>query len=98
MAKYKINKVNVTKQAQKEFDAIAEFIEGYQKSPTTVQKFKNNFKDKLEQIKQHPLSCPESKEKPGARRAFFDKFGAFLYHVYQKSIRIVTFYDTRTKR
>lgn len=98
MAKQKITKVSVTKQAQKEFDSMADFIKGYQKSPTTVQKFKDNFKVKLEHIKEYPYSCPESLEKPGARRALFDKFGAFLYNVYQKSIRIVTFYDTRTKR
>lgn len=98
MAKNKINKVDVTKEAQKQFDNMADFIEGYQKSPTTIRKFKANFKKKLEQIKQQPYSCPESEEKPGTRRAFFDKFGVFLYKVVQKTIQIVTFYDTRTER
>ena len=98
MAKNKINKVNVTKQAQKEFDKITDFIEDYQQSPTTVQNFKDSFKVRLEQIKQQPYSCPPAQEKPGTRRAFFDKFGAFFYRIFKNSIRIVTFYDTRTKR
>lgn len=38
----------------------------------------------------------ESNTKKGARRALFGNYGAFLYRVYSKFIRIVTIFDTRT--
>ena len=76
---------------------MASFIIAYQKSPNTIQKFRDNFKEKLEQIKKLPFSCPKSNKLKGTRKARFDKYGAFLYFVFNKTVFIVTFYDSRMK-
>lgn len=96
--KNKIDVVNVTKEAHREFAKMVKFIEENQQSPASSKRFIDNFSKRLEVIKQQPNSCPPSSMRPGTRLAFFDKFGAFLYRVFEKSIRIVTFFDTRSKQ
>lgn len=95
--KNKINTVNVTQEGQRTFDKMIKFIQENQQNPQAEQRFRDNFKKKVEQIKEQPNSCPTSTKREGTRRALFDKFGAFLYRVYKNSIRIVTFFDTRSK-
>ena len=95
--KYKITDVRIGKRAQKQFEKQRQNIEDHY-GIRVANKYIDDFDTAKEQIKKTPKRWVESEAMPGARRALFSKYGAFLYRVYTKFIRIVAIYDTRQNK
>lgn len=93
--KDKIKDIRIGLRAQKQFEKLRKNTEERQGSKAADQ-FVNDFEQTTNQLKRTPDMFEESTVKKGARRALFGKYGAFLYHVYTKFIRIVVVFDTRT--
>jgi plasmid stabilization system protein ParE len=93
--KNKIQAIRIGKKAQQQFESIRQNIENYSGTKAANQ-FVNDFDKTITQLKKTPEMFEESNIKKGARRALFGKYGAFLYRVYTKVIRIVVVFDTRT--
>lgn len=96
--KDKIKKVEITQKAQNEYDKLIKNIEEHS-SIEAANHFDDNFYEVLSKLKKTPLIFEASEKKKDARRALFDKYGAFLYKVIKDTtLRIITFYDTRMNR
>jgi plasmid stabilization system protein ParE len=96
--KDKIKKIEITQRAQADYDKLIKNIEEYS-SPEAANRFDDNFYETLSKLKKTPLMFEASEKKKGARRALFDKYGAFLYKVIKDTtLRVIAFYDTRMNR
>ena len=95
--KYKIKDVRIGKRAQKQFVKQRQNIEN-RYGNKVANRYVDDFDKAKEQIKKTPEHWIESETTTGARRALFGKYGAFLYRVYTKFIRIVAVYDTRQNK
>jgi plasmid stabilization system protein ParE len=95
VAKKKINQVKFTKQANKELDQLVENIKKHQ-SPKVAKDFTDDFEKVIDLVQYQPEMFKNSKKTKGTRRGLFHKYGVFLYRVFKKSIRVVTFFDSRT--
>ena len=93
----KINKVDFTKRATRDLDSLVENIKTH-KSPKVAKDFTDDFERVVGLIQEQPDMFEVSEKIKGTRRGLFHKYGAFLYRVFKKSIRVVTFFDTRTKQ
>ncbi|MFK7799933.1 MAG: type II toxin-antitoxin system RelE/ParE family toxin, partial [Aureispira sp.] len=87
--------VRIGLRAQTQFEKLRKNTEERQGSKAAGQ-FVDDFEKTKNQLKRTPDMFEESTIKKGARRALFGKYGAFLYRVYNKFIRIVVVFDTRT--
>ena len=93
----KINKVNFTKRADRDLDKLVVNIKKHQ-SPKVAKDFTDDLNRVIELVQEQPEMFEASEKISGTRRGLFHKYGAFLYRVFKKSIRIVTLFDTRTKQ
>lgn len=93
----KINKVNFTKRATKDLDNLVDNIKEYQ-SDKVAKDFTDDLSRVIGLVQEHPKLFESSTKIKGTRRGLFHKYGAFLYRIFEKSIRIVTLYDTRSKQ
>ena len=92
----KINRVDFTKRAADDLDKMVNNIKQRQ-SDKVAQEFTDDFDRVIDLVQQQPEMFQTSSKIKGTRRGLFHKYGAFLYRVFKKSIRIVTFFDTRSK-
>ncbi|MCP4438003.1 MAG: type II toxin-antitoxin system RelE/ParE family toxin [Aureispira sp.] len=93
----KINKVEFTKRAANDLDKLVDNIKTRQ-SDKVAKDFTEDFDRVIDLIQDQPDMFEASPKIKGTRRGLFHKYGAFLYRVFKKSIRVVTFFDTRTKQ
>lgn len=93
----KINKVNFTKRAVRDLDNLVDNIKEHQ-SDKVAKGFTDDLSRVIGLIQEQPEMFEASNKIKGTRRGLFHKYGAFLYRVFKKSIRIVTLFDTRTKQ
>lgn len=93
----KINQVNFTKQATRDLDNLVDNIIEHQ-SPKVAKDFTDDLNRVIGLVQEQPELFEVSKKIKGTRRGLFHKYGGFLYRVFKKSIRIITLFDTRTKR
>ncbi len=89
-----MRRVDFTKIAQQRFQELHDNIKEHQ-SPKAAKKFVQDFKKTIHLVQKHPEIFERSPSHPNLRRGLFGKYGGFLYRVFKKAIRIVTFYDTR---
>jgi plasmid stabilization system protein ParE len=61
------------------------------------QRFLQRFEAKIEQLKQHPESCPKSKVYKGIYKCVLSKQTSFFYRINTelKAIEIITIFDNR---
>jgi plasmid stabilization system protein ParE len=93
--KDKIQDIRIGVRAQKQFEKLRQNTEDYS-SINAANQLVDDFEKTKNQLKKTPDMFEESSTKKGARRALFGNYGAFLYRVYSKFIRIVAIFDTRT--
>jgi len=93
----RINKVDFTKRANKNLEDLVDNIKTH-KSDKVAKDFTDDFERVVGLIQEQPDMFEISEKIEGTRRGLFHKYGAFLYRVFKKSIRIVTLFDTRTKQ
>lgn len=91
--KKKITSVNFTKRANQDFDKMYEELN--QHSPKAAGDFIKDFDKVINLVQQQPDMFEESQKIKGVRRGLFYKQRAFLYRVFKKSIRIVSFYHQK---
>lgn len=92
--KNKISDIRLGKKAQHQFEENYQLLKK-KRGNKAAQCYVEDFEQTLHQIKKTPYCWEESRTRKGARRALFGKYGAFLYRVYSKFIRVVSIYDTR---
>lgn len=91
--KKKIKQVNFTKRANQDFDTL--YTQLQDKNPKAATDFVKDFDRVIELVQQQPDMFEESQKIKGVRRGLFYKQRAFLYRVFKKSIRIVSFYHQK---
>lgn len=93
--KDKIKTVKINKRALNQLEKLKQNTKQHRGEKAMLE-LVDDFEHTVRQLKKTPKMFEESKSMKGARRALFGKYGAFLYRVYAKLIRVVVIFDTRT--
>lgn len=90
----KRHKVYFSPLAQLKLELILQFlVEEWSTQSKT--KFLKKFQEKVDQISTHPLSCIESEQLSGIRKAVVEKHTSIYYRIHKDEIEVITIFDNR---
>ena len=91
-----IVKITFTKKAEEKLEEVVNYLEK-DHSKKHADKFLNDFKHKLDLIKENPNMFEASPQSNSIRKGHVNKFISFFYRVYTKTIRVLLVKDNRSK-
>lgn len=87
-------KIQWTKRAEKSFERIVDYLLKNW-SEKSAKKFVRTTNKKLEQIAENPKQYEEVINKKGVHRAVITRQTSVYYRVYNRMVRLITFWDNR---